>query len=132
MVYIKVHGVPIRQYLGCGLNLAREEIELSTEFQLKRDPTWLRNSRELHGSNKKGSTMVITVGSLEEAQKLLINGIRFGGSRFRTENYWEVGVDTVCPRCCRLGHRSFRACGDHQPCCFICAGPMKGMSMSAG
>lgn len=70
--------------------------------------------------------MVITVGFLEEAQKLLVNGVRFGGSRFKTENYWEVGVDTVCPRCCHLGHRSFKACGDHQPCCFICAGPHEG------
>ena len=32
---IKVHGVPIRRYLTLGLGLAREEIELSTEFRLK-------------------------------------------------------------------------------------------------
>ncbi|RHZ51556.1 uncharacterized protein CDV56_101122 [Aspergillus thermomutatus] len=36
---IKVHGVPIRRYLSFSLNLAREEIELGTEFRLKRDPT---------------------------------------------------------------------------------------------
>lgn len=123
---VKVHGIPIKRYRSCGLGLAREEIELGTEFQLKRDPTWLRSSRELQNSNKKGSTIVITVGSLEEARRLLVNGIRFGGSRYRTEHYWEVGVDTVCPRCCHLGHRSFRACGDHQPCCFICAGSHEG------
>jgi hypothetical protein len=123
---LKVHGVPIRRYLGCGLALAREEIELGTEFRLKRDPTWLRGSRELQNSTKKGSTIVITVGSLEEARKLLVNGIRFGGSRYKAEHYWEVRVDTVCPRCCHLGHRSFKACGDHPPCCFICAGPHEG------
>lgn len=123
---VKVHGVPIRRYLTCGLALAREEIELGTEHQLKRNPTWLRSSKELHNSNQKGSTIVITVGSLEEARKLLINGIRFGGSRYRTEQYWETGVDTVCPRCCQLGHRSFKACGDRPPCCFICAGPHEG------
>lgn len=123
---VKVHGVPIKRYLTCGLALAREEIELGTEYQLKRNPTWLRSSKELHTSNQKCSTIVITVGSLEEARRLLINGIRFGGSRYKTEQYWETGVDTVCPRCCQLGHRSFKACGDHPPCCFICAGPHEG------
>ncbi|ODM16205.1 hypothetical protein SI65_08204 [Aspergillus cristatus] len=132
---VKVHGVPIRRYLTCGLALAheeivpplaREEIELGTEYQLKRNPTWLRSSKELQNSNQKGSTIVITVGSLEEARRLLINGIRFGGSRYKTEQYWETGVDTVCPRCCQLGHRSFKACGDRPPCCFICAGPHEG------
>ncbi|ODM14627.1 hypothetical protein SI65_09972 [Aspergillus cristatus] len=101
---VKVHGVPIKRYLTCGLALAREEIELGTEYQLKRNPTWLRSSRELQNSNQKGSTIVITVGSLEEAWRLLINGIRFGGSRYKTEQYWETGVDTICPRCCQLGH----------------------------
>lgn len=123
---VKVHGVPVRRYLTCGLTLAREEIELGTEYQLKRNPTWLRSSKELQNSNQKGSTIVVTVGSIEEARKLLINGIRFGGSRYKTEQYWETGVDTVCPRCCQLGHRSFKACGDHPPCCFICAGPHEG------
>jgi len=123
---VKIHGVPIRRYLTCGLALAREEIELGTEYRLKRNPTWLRSSKELHNSNQKGSTIVITVGSLDEARRLLINGIRFGGSRYKTEQYWETGVDTVCPRCCQLGHRSFKACGDRPPCCFICAGPHEG------
>ena len=83
--HVKVHGVPIRRYLTCGLALAREEIELGTEYQLKRNPTWLQSSKELHDSNQKGSTIVITVGSLEEAWRLLINCIHFGGSRYRTE-----------------------------------------------
>ena len=72
---VKVHGVPIRRYLACGLALAREEIELGTEYQLKRNPTWLQSSKELQNSNQKGSTIVITVSSLEETRRLLINGI---------------------------------------------------------
>lgn len=123
---VKVHGVPTRRYLTLGLGLAREEIELGTEYRLKRDPIWLRKPQELKDSEKKGSTIVITVGSLEEAQKNLINGIRFGGSRYRTEHYWELGADTVCPRCCGIGHNSFRDCGDRPPCCFICAGAHEG------
>ena len=74
---VKVHGVPIRRYLICGLALARKEIELGTGYQLKRNPTWLWISKELHNSNQKSSTIVITVGSLEEVRRLLINGIRF-------------------------------------------------------
>ncbi|KAL2010786.1 hypothetical protein VTN00DRAFT_3504 [Thermoascus crustaceus] len=108
------------------LGLAREEIELGTEYRLKWDPTWLQNPQELKNSEKKGSTIVITVGSLEEAQKILINGICFGGSRYRTEHYWELGADTVCPQCCGIGHNSFWACGDRPPCCFICAGAHEG------
>jgi hypothetical protein len=123
---VKVHGVHIKRYLTLGLQLARQEIESGTEHRLKRDPTWLRNPEEVRGSEKKGSSIVITVGSLEEARKLLINGIRFGGSRYRTEHYWELGPDTVCPRCCGIGHNSFKACGDRPPLCFICAGPHEG------
>lgn len=44
----------------------------------------------------------------------------------RAENPMPMGVDTVCPRCCQLGHRSFKACGDRPPYCFICAGPHEG------
>lgn len=123
---VKVHGVPTRRYLSCGLGLAREEIELGTRIRLKRDPTWLRRHRDVQDGTRKWSTIVVTVGSLEEARELLVHGIRFGGSRYKTEHYWEVGVDTVCPRCCRLGHRSFKACGSNPPSCFICAGPHEG------
>ena len=44
---VKVHGVPVRRYLTCGLTLACEEIELGTEYQLKRNLTWLWSSKEL-------------------------------------------------------------------------------------
>ncbi|KAL2004451.1 hypothetical protein VTN00DRAFT_5203 [Thermoascus crustaceus] len=67
---VKVHGVPTKRYLTRGLELAREEIELGTEFQLRRNPTWLRNPQELRGSEQKGSTIVITstIGSWDQIQ----------------------------------------------------------------
>jgi hypothetical protein len=120
---IKVHGVPMRRYLHLGLGLAREEIELGTEYKLMRDPMWLRNPQKLQGKN---STIVITVGSYDELRKILANGIRFGGSRYLTGLYWELGAEAVCPRCCGIGHRSFMACGDRPVCCFICAGTHQG------
>jgi hypothetical protein len=123
---VKVHGIPLRRYLILGLGLAREEIELSTNYRLKRDPMWLRDPKELREEDKKGSTIVVTVGSLEEARTMLINGLRFGGRRFSTEHFWQMGADSVCPRCCGIGHTSYRACGDRPPCCYICAGNHEG------
>ena len=66
------------------------------------------------------------VGSLEEARKMLINGLRFGGSRYRTEHYWELGANCVCPRCCGIGHVSYKAYGDRPPCYYIYTGDYKG------
>jgi hypothetical protein len=57
---------------------------------------------------------------------MLINGLRFGGRRFSTEHFWQLGADSVCPRCCGIGHASYRACGDRPPCCYICAGNHEG------
>jgi hypothetical protein len=101
---VKVHGVPKHRNLSRGLKLAHEEIELGTNYRLKRDPTWLQNLQVVRGSATKGSTIVITVGTREEADGLLIDGIRFGGNRYRTERFWELGPETVCPRC-GIGHR---------------------------
>jgi hypothetical protein len=70
----------------------------SVTYRLKRDPTWLRDPKELREEDKKGSTIVVIVGSLEEARKLLINGLRFGGRRFSTQHFWQMGADSVCPR----------------------------------
>jgi hypothetical protein len=97
------------------------------EYRLKRDPIWLRNPSKLREGGKKKSTIVVTVGTLEEARKMLINGLRFGGHRFHTEHYWELGADCVCPRCCGIGHVSYRACGDRPPRCYICAGDHEGI-----
>lgn len=88
---VKVHGVPTRRYFSCGLGLARQEIELGTRTRLKRNPTWLRRPRDIEEGAGKWSTIVVTVGSLEEARELLVQGIRFGGTRYKTEHYWEVG-----------------------------------------
>jgi hypothetical protein len=82
----KVHGVSIFRYLSRGLGLAREEVELGTRIRL-----WLWRHRDVQGGTRKWPTIVVTVGSLEEARDLLAHGIRFGGARFKTERYWERG-----------------------------------------
>jgi hypothetical protein len=88
---------------------------------------WLWDPQELQEEDKKGSTIVVTVGSLEEARKMLINGLRFGGHRFSIEHFWQLGADSVCPRCCGIGHTSYRAYGDQPPCYYIYAGNYKGI-----
>lgn len=72
--------------------------------------------------------IVATVSSQEEAQRLINSGLRFGGTRHRVTQYWEVGADTVCPRCCGIGHASFGGCHERPPCCFICGGPHEGLN----
>jgi hypothetical protein len=71
---VKVHGVPTKRYLTLGLGLAREEIELGTEYRLKRDPIWLRNPRDLQGGDKRGSTIVVTVGTCERLRLCYYSG----------------------------------------------------------
>jgi hypothetical protein len=125
---LKVHGVSTKRYLTLGLGLARQEIETGSALRLKRDPTWLKSPDSLRNSTQKGSSIVIIIGSLTEAQQVQANGIRFGGTRYKIEHFWELGPNTVCPRCCEIGHKSFRACGEHPPKCFICAGPHEGLN----
>jgi hypothetical protein len=52
----------------------------------------------------------------------MANGLKFGGHRYRIAPYWESNPGSVCPRCCRIGHTGYRACGNRPPKCAICAG----------
>ena len=72
-------------YTTLGLEVARQEIETGRELQLKQVPHWLIGSEARRVRGRKGSTIVITVGSQEEARKLLTNGIHFGGTHYSVE-----------------------------------------------
>jgi hypothetical protein len=121
---VKVHSVPIKRYMNSmhGLELAREEIELGTPIKLKRDPTWLKSMRVLQTGKQQFATMVVTVGSREEARTLLKAGLKFGGHHYKTEAYWDANPGSVCTRCCGIGHSGYRACKERPPRCTICAG----------
>jgi hypothetical protein len=120
---VKVHAVPVARYSASGLGLAREEIELGGTCTLVRDPTWIKPLAAIQAAGQRFSTIVITVGGPDEARSVLTRGIRFGGNRHPTSPYHEVGKDSVCTRCCGIGHRSYRACGTRPPLCTVCAGP---------
>jgi hypothetical protein len=119
---IKVHAVPVARYSVLGLGLAREEIELGGTCTLMRDPTWIKPLGAIQATGQRFSTIVVTVGGLDDARKLLTQGVRFGGDRHPTTPYHEVSKDSVCPRCCGIGHRSYRRCGTRPPLCTVCAG----------
>jgi len=119
---IKVHAVPVARYSASGLGLAREEIELGGTCTLMRNPTWIKPIAAIQTNKQRFSTIVITVGGLDDARRLLARGVRFGGNRHPTSPYHEVGKDTVCTRCCGIGHRTYRGCGTRPPLCTVCAG----------
>ena len=120
---VKVHAVPVARYSVLGLGLAREEIELGGAYTLMRDPTWIKRLEAIQAANQRFSTIIVTVGGLDDARRLLANGVRFGGTRHPTSPYQEVGRDSVCTRCCGIGHKAYRACGTRPPLCIVCAGP---------
>jgi hypothetical protein len=127
---VKVHGVPIQRYMNSenGLSLAREEIELQGVFRLKRDPVWLVSPRKLKTRNQRSATIVVTVGSGEDARKMLKFGLQFGTRRHTTEAYKEVSPESVCPRCCGIGHSNHLGCKERPPKCSICAGDHETLS----
>ncbi len=127
---LKVHGMPLKRYLGEGkMELLKREVESVTGIQLKLAPRWLINESRLReqqeSSNKRGSAIVITVGNKAEAKRLCVSGLRFGGIVKRVEKYWEVGPSSVCRTCCGIGHERMGQCGDRLPKCVICAGSHK-------
>ncbi|KAI7974128.1 hypothetical protein EIK77_002993 [Talaromyces pinophilus] len=120
---VKVHGVPVQRYMSSesGLGLAREEIELQGVFRLKRDPVWLVSPRKLKTRNQRYATIVVTVGSGEDARKMLKFGLQFGTQRHTTEAYKEVSPESICPRCCGIEHSNHLRCKEQPPKCSICA-----------
>lgn len=120
---IKVHGVSTHRYSSPqGLRLAWEEIETGTQYRLTRDPSWLRAPAAIQEEGLQFSTMVIFVEDPEEARRVLTGGLCFGGNRYRTDHYTDLRRDLVCPRCCTIGHTTYRTCRDKPPRCLVCAG----------
>ena len=127
---LKVHGMLLARYLGEGkMELLCREIESSTGIQLKTIPRWLisesRLEKRLDSDTGRGSAIVITVGTSEEAAKLCSKGLRFGEALKVVEKYWEARPGSVCLSCAGLGHDCLGECGDRAVQCVICAGAHK-------
>ena len=105
------------------------EIKSSTGIQLKTVPRWLvsesRLDERLESGTRRGSAIVITVGTSEEAAKLCSKGLRFGGALKVVEKYWEARPGSVCLSCAGVGHDRLGECGGRAVQCVICAGAHK-------
>src|SRR5271155_2241707 len=123
---LRVYGVLLSRYFENpeGLKLAKEEIEV-TGLSIPLTPYWLVNKekiREKYNSKLiKCSTIIVTVRSKLEADKLTTKGLYFGGYNHTVDRYWETGPEKICPKCLEYGHTSYRACTAPAKC-YICAG----------
>ncbi len=61
-----------------GLEMAREEIEYEMAYKLKRDSTWLKSPRNIRAGGRLFATIVVIVGSKNEARRMLKGRLRFG------------------------------------------------------
>jgi hypothetical protein len=124
---LRVHGVALDRYMTeGGLDVAREEIELTTGEQLPYAPRWIKRDTlaERFGSGSiKRSTLVVTVKNRKAADVFLAKGLSFGGRRHEVERFWERGEGGMCMRCCGRDH--FGQCTE-DPKCFVCAGEHEG------
>ena len=73
---LKVHGMSLERYLEEGkIELLKQEVESSTDIQLKTLPRWLINKNRLQEQqktgNKQGFAIVITVKGKSKARQLL-------------------------------------------------------------
>ena len=127
---LKVHGMSLARYLGEGkMEVLCREIESSTGIQLKTVPCWLISEsqleKRLESGTGRGSAIVITVGTSEEASKLCSRRLRFGGALKVVKKYWEVGPSLVCLSCASVGHDRLEEYKDQAIQCVICAGAHK-------
>jgi hypothetical protein len=123
---LRVHRVLLSRYLvPQGLRVAKQEIEATQGLSLPLNPQWLGN----RGAIKKRyenleihfSIIVITVRNKLEADRLIAEGLHFGGFNHTVDRYWATGPEEICPRCGEYGHTSYRGC-TKPPRCYICAG----------
>jgi hypothetical protein len=124
---LRVHRVHLERYLENpeGLQLAKEEIEATQSLQMPLMPQWLANQETIrkryHNREINFSTIVITVPNKLVADKLMAQGLYFGGHNHMADRYWETGPEEICPKCLEYGHTSFGGCSK-TPKCYICAG----------
>ena len=74
-----------------------------------------RNGTQLH------STIKVTVRTYAEAERILKQGLHFGGKFHKAEPYTPVGPDTMCTVCCHWGHTAHGCPSPEKARCAICA-----------
>lgn len=125
---LRIHGVALDRYLNeDGLDLAREEIELTSGISLAYMPHWIKSdtlAERFESGAIRQSTLVVTVKSKEIADTMLAKGLSFGGKRHEVERFWLPGEGGICTHCCGPDH--FGRCTEPAKC-FVCAGEHEGI-----
>lgn len=114
---LKIHRLSLTKYLEKEkIKLFCQEIELSTEIQLKTIPYWLINKSQLEErllfSTKRESANVIKVDTSKKVAKLCSNRLRFGGTLKIIKKYWKVRLGSICLGCARIAYDGLRKCKD--------------------
>ncbi len=127
---LKIHGISLVQYLDeRKMEMLCQEIELSTEIQLKTRPRWLinkiRRKERLESGNRRRSAIVITVRNSGETSLLCSKRLRFRRALKVVEKYWEAGPGSVCISYKAVDHYRLGNCGKRAMECVICAGLYK-------
>jgi len=126
--WIKIHAVPLMQYMGKGTEgpqKMREELEAENKgIGIPTQVRWLANPRTSRERRQNGqipaSSVVFVVKGSRLAQSLIKKGIKAAGVWYRVEAFTNAGPDSRCELCCGWGHIENK-CGN-MPKCGYCSG----------
>lgn len=128
-VHLKAHAVDLeRYYKPSGLDQIKEEVYAGpSAVELPLTPRWIAGQKRMDyivlAGTKRHSSIYFTVKTDTEADRLLKQGLHFGGKYHKVERYRRVGPDTLCPTCCHWGHTTYECPTPDKVKCAICAGP---------
>ena len=98
------------------MELLQREVECQIEKPLMLPPRWIlhpnRLADESQSMNRIGAEVVLTVGTKEEADRLVKNGLNFGSIRKSVTFFWEANLRAICYKCCSIGHDKLKICED--------------------
>ncbi|POS87913.1 hypothetical protein EPUL_000244 [Erysiphe pulchra] len=126
-IRLKAHGVELsRYYNDNGLSKIRDEIAAGpSALQLPFTPRWVSGHERMDFMAKNGlkthSSIGFTVRTATEADRVMKQGLHFGGRFHKVEKFLKVGPDTLCPKCCHWGHTTYGCPTPEKVRCAICA-----------
>jgi hypothetical protein len=126
---MKIHGVPFKRYMGKGTNgldKLREEIQAENAgMVIPTAARWLGRVPQLKEKWAKGDIMVTSVVFVirgqDESMRLLKDGVRICGFRYRVKKYQEERPDTQCSNCAKWGHVDSHCSMPETVRCNLCA-----------
>ncbi|TGZ77127.1 hypothetical protein EX30DRAFT_293056, partial [Ascodesmis nigricans] len=131
---LKLHAVCLERYyhaekegdiLPAGLTKMKEDIlNANPELDMPLPPRWLLHPEKLSEKAKKNacSTVIITLRSEQDAERVRKEGIWFYGKQHPADKYVPAGPDAFCENCSGWGHAKHRCEKAGEPTCLLCGG----------